>query len=93
MNRLWPQEETRLLPYHRTEKNAFNLPGDPCERFLVLHIYIYEYNFIYLFLAVLGLRGCAGFSLMAVSKATVVAVCGLLIAMASFVAEHKLQGL
>ena len=58
-----------------------------------IYIYIYEYNFIYLFLAVLGLRGCAGFSLMAVSKATVVAVCGLLIAMASFVAEHKLQGL
>ena len=48
------------------------------------------YNFMYLFLAVLGLRCCAGFSLVAVSKATLVAMHWLLIAVASFVAEHKL---
>ena len=53
-------------------------------------IYIYMYNFMYLFLAVLGLRCCAGFSLVAVSKATLVAMRGLLIAVASFVVERKL---
>ena len=48
------------------------------------------YNFMYLFLAVLGLRCCARFSLVSVSKATLVAMHWLLIAVASFVAEHKL---
>ena len=49
-------------------------------------------NFIYLFLAVLDLRCCAGFSLAAASKAySPVVVCGLLIAVTSLV-EHRLQG-
>ena len=48
------------------------------------------YIFMYLFLAVLGLHCCAGFSLVAMSKATLVAMRWLLIAVASFVAEHKL---
>ena len=47
--------------------------------------------FIYLFLAVLGLRCCEGFSLVVVSRSYfLVAVHGLLIAVASLVAEHRL---
>ena len=48
------------------------------------------YNFICLFLAVLGVRCCADFSLAAASEATLVVARGLLIAVASFVAKHKL---
>ena len=48
--------------------------------------------FIYLFLAVLGLC-CSGFSVVAASRGcSLVAVCGLLIAVASLVAKHGLQG-
>ena len=47
--------------------------------------------FIYLFLAVLGLRCCTGFSLVAVSGGcSLVAVHGLLIAVASFVVKRRL---
>ena len=49
--------------------------------------------FIYLFLAVLGLRCCEGFSLFVVSRSySPVAAHGLLIAVASLVAEHRLNG-
>ena len=48
-------------------------------------------NCTYLFLAVLSLGCCAGFSLVAVSGGySLVAVCGLLIPVASLVAEHRL---
>ena len=48
-------------------------------------------NFIYLFLAVLGLRCHAGFSLDAESRGySVVEVHGLLIVVVSLVAEHRL---
>ena len=51
----------------------------------------YSNNFIYLFLAVLGLRFCVEFSLVAVSRCyLLIAVHGLLIAVASLVAEHGL---
>ena len=53
-------------------------------------IYIYIYNFICLFLAVLGVCCCADFSLVAASEATLVVARGLLIAVASFVAKHTL---
>ena len=62
-----------------------------------IYIYIYAHTYIYslliyLFLAVLGLPCCAGFSLVAASEGySVDAVCGLLIAVASIVAEHRLQ--
>ena len=47
--------------------------------------------FIHLFLAVLGLRCYMGFSLVAGSRGyALVAVCGLLIEVASLVAEHIL---
>ena len=49
------------------------------------------YLFIYLFLAVLGLRCCArSFSSCGKRGLLFVAVCGLLIAVASLVAEHGL---
>ena len=49
------------------------------------------YNFIYLFLAVPGLYCCSGFSLVVASRAySLVAVRGLLTAVASLVAEHGL---
>ena len=54
--------------------------------------FFFFFNFIYLFLAVLDLRCCAGFSLAAASKAySPVVMCGLLIAVTSLV-EHRLQG-
>ena len=48
-------------------------------------------NFIYLFLAVLGLLCCLGFSPVVMSKGySLVVVCGLLISLASLVSEHWL---
>ena len=51
---------------------------------------ILKNNFIYLFLHVLGLHCCGGFSLVGVSGGrSVVGMCRLLIAMASLVMEHR----
>ena len=48
-------------------------------------------NLIYLFLAVLGLRRCSGFSLVVASRGySLFVVLRLLIGMASLVAEHRL---
>ena len=52
------------------------------------------YLFIYLFIAVLGLHCCIDFSLVVVVASrgySLVALCGLLIVVASLVAEHRLQ--
>ena len=50
-------------------------------------------SFIYLFLAVLGLRCCMGFSLVAASRGySLVTVRGLLIVAAFLVVEHTLWG-
>ena len=50
------------------------------------------YKFIYLYLAVLGLRCCArAFSSCGERGLLLVVVCGLLIAVASLVVEHGLQ--
>ena len=50
-------------------------------------------NFMSLFLAVLGLLCCGGFSLVQASGGNfLVAMCRLLIVMASLVVEHRLQG-
>ena len=47
--------------------------------------------FVYLFLAVLGVCGCTGFSLVVASRSySLGAVHGLLIATASLLAEHRL---
>ena len=47
--------------------------------------------FVHLFLAVLRLHCCVGFSLVAASRDhSLVVVCGLLLAAASLVVEHKL---
>ena len=55
------------------------------------HILILRFSFIYSFLAVLGLRCCVGFSLVVASKGYCLgAVLGLLAAVASLVAEHRL---
>ena len=50
------------------------------------------YHFTYVFLAVLGLRCCWGFSVDMVSRAALVAVRRLLTVVASLVAEHRLWG-
>ena len=48
-------------------------------------------TFVYLFMAMLGLCGCAGFSLAAASSGySLVVAHGLLIAVASLVAEPRL---
>ena len=52
------------------------------------------YLFYYLFLAVLGLQCCAGFSLAVADEGySLVAACGVLIVVASFIVEHGLQAL
>ena len=49
------------------------------------------YKAVFFFLAMLGLRCCTGFSLIAASGGySLVAVCGLLVVVASLVAEHRL---
>ena len=53
--------------------------------------FLFIYLFIYLFLAVLGLRCCArAFSSCVEQGVLFVVVCGLLIVVASLVAEHGL---
>ena len=67
-----------LLRNHRLRTQDFGL-------------FVFLNNYIYLFLAVLGLRCCGGFSLVAASASySLVAVCRLLIVVASLVAEHRL---
>ena len=56
-------------------------------------IQVFSNNFVYLLLAVLGLRGYTGFPLfVAREDHSSVAVCGLLIAVSSLVAEHGHPG-
>ena len=56
----------------------------------LLFIYVFN-NFINVFLDVLDLHCCKGFSLVAASRGcSLVAVHGLLIVVASLVAEHRL---
>ena len=56
-----------------------------------LFVFFYIFNFIYLFLAVLGLHCCArAFSSCGKQGLLFIAVHGLLIAVASLVAEHGL---
>ena len=56
-----------------------------------LWMYICKKKFMYLFMAVLGLCCCMGFSLVVANGAyPLVAVCGLLIVVASLIAEHGL---
>ena len=58
----------------------------------ILSLFFFKKLFIYLSLAVLGLSCCVGFSLVVTSGGySLVAVCGLLIAVASLVVEHRLQ--
>ena len=59
--------------------------------FLLQTAFFFFLSFVYLFLAVLGLHCSAGFSLVVASGGySLVAVCGLLIAVASLIAEHGL---
>ena len=54
---------------------------------------ILKNNFIYLFLAMLGLNCWAGFSLVSESgSSSLIVVCGLLITVASPLVEHRPQG-
>ena len=57
-------------------------------------VLFFFFKVAYLFLAVLGLRCCMDFSLVAASRSfSLVAVPGLLITMASVVVEHRLSTL
>ena len=69
------------------------MPSNICFWIVILQFffYIYTYIYIYLFWAVLGLRCCTrAFSSCGKRGLLFVAVRGLLIAMASLVAEHRL---
>ena len=62
-----------------------------CLEFQHILFFLKKNNFINLFLAVLGLHCCVGFSLVAVNGGySLVAVHGLLTAVASLVGEHRL---
>ena len=64
--------------------------SDPAQT-LLISAFIYFYKFIYLFLAALGLRCCAwAFSSCGERELLFVEVRGLLIAVASLIAEHGL---
>lgn len=76
-------ECTHVLGHTHTQSSGFSQKGWWPLLFL----------FIYLFLTVLGLRCCSGFSLVAASRGySLVAVHRLLIEVASPVAENRLQG-
>ena len=65
-----------------------SLQGSPIFKLYFLQFCL----FVYVFLAVPCLRSCVGFSLVVESRGySLVAVCGLLIAVTSLVAEHGLQ--
>ena len=58
---------------------------------MFLFRFFYKFLFFYLFLAVLGLHCCVGFSLVVANwGCTLVVVCRLLIAVASLAAEYRL---
>ena len=72
------QTDSLLLSHHGSPRNKFS-------------IYLFIVLLICLFLAVLNLHCCLGFSLSAVSGGySLVAVHGILIVVASLVAEHGL---
>ena len=51
------------------------------------------FKILFIYLAMLSLRSCVGFFLVVTSRSyALVAVCGLLITVASLVAEHGFQG-
>ena len=96
--------EISCFPYN-TNKNLLNTcyMSGKCTSHLILVALLYEislnslqsfsflYNCIYLFLAVLGLHCCSGFSPVVASRGySLVAVLRLLILVASLVAEHGL---
>ena len=57
----------------------------------LLQVFFFFFHFIYLFFALLSLLCCVGFSLVVASGiSSLVAVLGLLIAVASLVEEHGL---
>ena len=61
------------------------------ELVLILFFFLIKYLLIYLFLTVLGLHCCAGFSLVAVSWGCSLAVAlGFVRVVASLVEEHRL---
>ena len=63
----------------------------PCDKLFLKNIYLFICLFIYLFLAALGPHCCAqAFSSCGEQGLLFVAVCRLLIAVASLVAEHGL---
>ena len=67
-------------------------PPTPTSSFVFIYLFIFKIYFIYLFLAALGLRCCAwAFSSCSEQGLLFIVVCGLLIAVASLVAEHGLQ--
>ena len=58
-----------------------------------IHLTVFKFG-LFLFLVVLGLCCCVGFSLVAANGGySLVVMCGLLIVVASLVVEHGLQGM
>ena len=74
---------------HSSQAQRIQTHKSGSELFFLLKKTLKIINFIYLFLAVLGLLCCLGFSPVVVSKGySLVVVCGLLISLASLVSEH-----
>ena len=81
---------TQSLLQLRVELTSPRAPGPRVWAGIPEHSFYRVYNFMHSFLAVLGLRCCAGF--LTLWDCSRVVVCGLLAAAASLTAERRLQG-
>ena len=87
---MWDLPGPELEPVSPALAGGFSTTAPPGKPPQVFFIYLFIY-FIYLFMAVLGLRCCAwAFSSCSKRRLLFVEVRGLLIAVASCVAEHGL---
>ena len=92
----WKQKQTHLHTYsHSMQYTRWSPSAEEASSwsFLLSHIYpfcCFIFSTCLFIMALLGLCCCMGFSLVVVSRGYFVSGCGLLTAVASLVAEHKL---
>ena len=83
----WTQAGNGVLPHSATRRRLFPWPFSPVGK----HPILFLYNFVYLFLAVLGLPSCRGFPLVVVGGGySLVTAHGLFTVVAFLVAEQGL---
>ena len=93
--RQWRTRKSGVLQFKGSQRLGHNLVTEQQQESIAANLYflpfwIFKFLFICLFLALLGLHCCTGFSLVAPSRVySLFAVHGLLISTASLVAEHE----